>query len=148
MKKKKKKKKAMPRLNIDQRNEAIGMLNSGVRQERVAEHFHVHQSTVSRLQNRYRATGRVRDLPRTAAQRLTSTRQGRYVVASYLRNRFRTARETARAIVGRKGRGLCERVLRRRLAARSLRCRRPSRRQIMAHQQRLALRRWATALGN
>ena len=75
----------------DQRNQAIGMLNRRIGQERVAQHFHVHQSTVSRLQKRDRATGWVSDHPRPGAQHVMSSRQDRYIVISHLCNRFRIA---------------------------------------------------------
>ena len=137
----------MPRLTNDQRNQAIWMLKSGINQERVARHFHVHQSTVSRLNNRYRATGRVSDCPHPGAQRVMSARQDRYIVISHLHNHFTTVEETARTTIGMRGRLINDWTIRCHLAVQRLR-RRPYSGQILTHQHWLAQQWWAAAGGN
>ena len=62
----------------------------------VAQQFGVHESTISRLVQRLRATGRLTDRPRSGRPRVTTQRQDRRIRLVHLRNSLRTATETAR----------------------------------------------------
>ena len=53
----------MPRLNQNQRLRAIGMLESGRRHADVATQFGVSRVNVTRLAERYRASGSFADRP-------------------------------------------------------------------------------------
>jgi transposase len=86
----------MPRLSDIDRGRAIGMLDAGTRIRAVATALHVHESSISRLRNRYTTTGRTADRPRSGRPRVTTNRQNRYIVLQHLRNRRRNAAQTAR----------------------------------------------------
>ena len=64
----------MPRLRNDQRLRAVGMLESGLTQERVAGLFGVARITINRLWQRYRANASVADRPHTGRPRVTTPR--------------------------------------------------------------------------
>ena len=50
-----------PGMTFEQRERAIGMLTAGMSARDVARHFQRHESTLSRLLNRFRQTGNVAD---------------------------------------------------------------------------------------
>ncbi len=133
----------MPRLNNADRNQAIGMLDAGNSQLRVARRFHVHPSTINRLLNRYQTTGTVNDRRRSGTPRVTTDRQDRNIRLRHLRNRFLTAASTARTEVGTRGRLISARTVRRRLAAARLHCYQPYRGLILLHRHRQARLLWA-----
>ena len=63
----------MPRLNNDERNQAVGMLNAGMSAIVVSRHFGCTRKTIERLRRRFRvtATGRQYDIhPQTVRSRL------------------------------------------------------------------------------
>ena len=82
-------------------------------------------STISRLVQRLRATGRLTDRPRSGRPRVTTQRQDRRIRIVHLRNRLRTAAENAREVIGTHGRRVCPRTVRNRLREFDLRPRRP-----------------------
>jgi len=94
---------------------------------RVAEHLQVHRSTISRLLARHRATGSVRDRPRSGRPRVTTQRQDRLIRLQHLRNRQQQATETARTTPGRHNNRISAQTVRNRLRRHGLRCRRPYR---------------------
>lgn len=114
----------MPRLSIEERGRALGLVEAGVSQRQVAALLNCSQATISRLVDRHRRTGSARDGQRTGAPRLTTPAVDRYIVNTHLRNRFLPAAVTARGIPGRHG-NISERTIRRRLNAGGLSCRRP-----------------------
>lgn len=105
----------MPRLTIEQRGRAYGMLESGMTRTQVARFFGVSPSTVSRNVRRYRQTGHFKDLPRSGRPRVTSVRQDRYVRLSHLRRRIQPATRTAAATIGTHGRPVSRQTIGRRL---------------------------------
>ena len=115
----------MPRLSDIDRGRAIGMLDAGMRIRAVATALHVHESSISRLRNRYTTTGRTADRPRSGRPRVTTDRQDRYIVLQHLRNRRRNAVQTARETPGRHNNRISDQTVRNRLRAVNLRCRRP-----------------------
>jgi transposase len=115
----------MPRLNERQRGEAIGFLLRGEDQIAVAGRFNVSQSTISRLRRRLLTTGSVKDRPRSGRPRVTTPRQDREIRLLHLRNRFRTAVETAVHVRGRHNARISEKTVRNRLKAAGLKARRP-----------------------
>ena len=105
----------MVRLSQLDRGRAIALILQGRSQRDVAQQFGVHESTISRLVQRLRATGRLThrpDRPRSGRPRVTTQRQDRRI---RLRNRLRTATETAREVIGTHGRRVCPRTVRNRL---------------------------------
>ena len=90
------KSKKMPRLNNDERNQAIGMLNAGMSATVVSRHFGCTRKTIERLQRRFPATGNVADRPRSSRPRVTNAADNPYIVLQHLRNRHLTAATTGR----------------------------------------------------
>ena len=115
----------MVRLSQLHRGRAIALILQGRSQRDVAQQFGVHESTISRLVQRLRATGRLTDRPRSGRPRVTTQRQDRRIRLVHLRNRLRTATETAREVIGIHGRRVCPTTVRNRLREFDLRPRRP-----------------------
>ena len=67
----------MPRLNNDERNQAIGMLNAGVLATVVSRHFGCTRKTIERVRRRFRVTGNVVDRPRSGRPRVTTAANDR-----------------------------------------------------------------------
>ena len=107
----------MVRLSQLDRGRAIALILQGGWQCEVAQQFGVHESTISRLVQRLRA--------RSGHPRVTMQRQDRRICLVYLRNRLRTATETAREVIGTHGHCVCPRTVRNRLREFDLRPRRP-----------------------
>ena len=81
----------MPRLRQNERERAVTYLLQGVSQSEVARCLGVHQSTINRLQ----MTGSTADQPRSGRPRVTTEHQDRRIRLLHLRDRFRTAVQTA-----------------------------------------------------
>ena len=81
----------MPRLNQQNRNQALGMLDGGAGIREVARHFNVDVSTIVRLRRRFNTTGSVADRPRQGGPRVLTPADERFIRLSSLRNRFRPA---------------------------------------------------------
>ena len=86
----------------------------------------MHDSTIKRLVQRLRETGRVADRPRSGRPRVTSQRQDRAIRLARLRNRHLTATETAVNTVGSHNRRIHPKTVRNRLREFGLRARRPN----------------------
>ena len=115
----------MPRLNNDNRNRILGLLQGGLTQIIVAIRFNVNRSKISRLVQRYNATGSVSDRPRPGAMRATTERQDVYIRQRHLRNRFLTALSMANLVVGTRGRQIHRNTVTKRLRDYGIRCRKP-----------------------
>ena len=90
----------MPRLSKDERKRAVTMLLQGATKQEVATALGVHQTTVHRLQGRLVQFGNTNDRPQSGRPRVTTARQDRLMRLTHLRNRTRTAVETAIAMPG------------------------------------------------
>ena len=86
----------MLRLNNDERNQAIGMLNAGMSATIVSPHFVCTRKTIERLRRRFRVTGNVADHPHNGRTRVTTAADDRYIVLQHLLNRRLTAATTRR----------------------------------------------------
>lgn len=86
----------MPRLNQDQRNQAVGMLNAGQTVSAVSRAFGCTRRTITLLIRRFRQTGSVQDRVRTGRPRKTTARDDRYIALTHLRQRHIPATITAR----------------------------------------------------
>ena len=86
----------MPKLNNDERNQAIGMLNAGISATVVSRHSGCTCKTIERLRRRFRVTGNVADRPRSGRSRVTTAADDRYIVLQHLRNRRLTEAATGR----------------------------------------------------
>ena len=86
----------MPRLNNDERHQAIGMLNVGMSVAVVSRHFCCTRKNMDRLRRRFCVTGKVADRPRSERPRVTTAADDRHVVLQHLRYRRLTAAATGR----------------------------------------------------
>ena len=73
---------------FEQRERAIGMLTAGISARDIAWHFQCHESTISRLLNRFQQTGNIADQPRSGRLCKTTLREDRFLTTSSRRNRF------------------------------------------------------------
>ena len=78
----------MARLNIDQRNQIIGMITDGSHVTYVSRLFNCARATINRLITRFNATGSVKDGPWSDHLRVTTPREDRFITLSHLRRRF------------------------------------------------------------
>ena len=113
----------MGRLNAADRNQAIGRLQAGESKSEVARIFNVHPSTITRLWNRFRETNSTNDRPRLGRPRVTTPAQDRYIRVTHLRDRLRTARDTAQEQFG--ARRVSDQTIRNRLREVGIRAKRP-----------------------
>ena len=135
----------MPRLNKDERNQAIGMLSIGTSKRNVARLMNCNRSTIIDLWNHYKQQGHARDRPRTGRPRVTTANQDRYMRLSHARDRFLSAAETARQTIGTHNRPINGNTVSRLLAENGLRSRRPYTGQILLPRHRQARLAWANA---
>ena len=105
--------------------------------------FNKRQNTIRKLRAKFRATGRVADLPRRPMGRVTSRAQDRQIVLSHLRNRFLSAAATARQIVGTHARPIHPKTVRNRLKDVGLHARRPLKVPPLTARHRRARLAWA-----
>ena len=81
----------MPRVPAHLCERALGMLQGGMKTADVAGAINCSVSTVRRLRQRYRETGRTADHPRSGRPCVTTPAQDRYIRISHLRDRYRMA---------------------------------------------------------
>ena len=111
----------MPRITNEERERALSMLEAGLSNSEVARRLGCNHSTIIRLQRRVTETGSAADRHRSGRGRVTSHTQDRNIQAQHLRNRFRTAAQTARS------RRISSSTVRRRLHSVNSRARMPYR---------------------
>lgn len=138
----------MPRLAEHEREQAIGMLRSGMTEARVARHFRVHRCTISRLQIRYAETGATADRPRPGQPRVTTRAQDRHMRVSHLRDRFLPASRTAAETIGRHQRQISSRTVRRRLRDQGIRSYRANVGLVLTDRRRETRRTWGRRYSN
>ena len=111
----------MPRLMTNERHRAVGLLVGGVGIRQVARMKGCSPQTIINLRRRYQETNYVDDRPRPGAERVTTPDQDRYIcvyiVLQHLRDRFRTAVQTAAEIPGTHQERISPTTVRRRLHA-------------------------------
>ena len=114
----------MPRLNENQRNNAIGQLQAQVKPRHMYFRvLNVSQSNISCLWDRYQQQGSTHDRPRSGRPRVTTPAQDRDIRLRHLRDRFTTATSTAAAIP--EQRRISDQTVRNRLREAGIRARRP-----------------------
>ena len=114
-----------PGITFEQGERAIGMLTAGMSARDVARHFQRHESTISRLLNRFQQTGNVADRPRSGRPRKTTPREDRFLTTSSRRYRFLSSRKLGRLLRKATGTRVCDRTVRNRLHAARLKACRP-----------------------
>jgi transposase len=130
----------MPWLSENQRNRAFRMVQAGMAQNTVARHFGVHRNTIQSLWRRFQQSGNTRDCPRSMRHHVTSLRQDNHCRLVHLRNRFQSARLTARCIPGH--RPISPWTARNRLREYNIWPRRPAVRPILVQRHRTASLAW------
>ena len=86
----------MPRLNQNQRIQALTMLARGDNVSNVSRAFGCHRNTIIRLRQCFQKTGGVADRCRSGRPRVTNPRTDRFITLTRLRRRFETATSFAR----------------------------------------------------
>ena len=127
---------AMPRLNPQQREQAIGRLHAGQPARVIANDFNCNVRKIERLRVRYNATHSTNDRPRGGRPQVTTAHQNRLMVRQHLRNWFTRATETARQTVGTHQRPISADTVRHRLVASNLRGYRPARGPVLTSRHR------------
>ena len=132
----------MPRLSKIHRERALGMKTSGWNLSRIARHFNVAVSTISRLRERFRETGSSDDRPRSGAPRVTTPAQDRHIRLQHLRDRFRPATRTAPATPSTHNRQISDQTVRNRLHESGLWARCPCVGHVLNQGRRAVRSRW------
>ena len=86
----------MPRLNQNQRIQALTMLARGNNVSDVSRAFGRHRHTIIRLRQRFQQTGGVADRRRPGRPRITNPQTDRFITLTHLRRRFQKATRSAR----------------------------------------------------
>lgn len=134
------------KLNNQDRARLIGQIQAGRSKHDVAYEFGVHVRTVTRLMNKFNATGELKDLPRSGRPKVTTVREDNFVRQCALRNRFRTAPEINSQMQNGRlpgQRRVSVQTVRNRLHARGLKSRRPSVKSLLTDEQKRARLRWS-----
>lgn len=126
----------MPRLNENQRNRAVGMLQARMAQNTVPRHFGVHRDTIQSIWRRFQQSGNTQDRPSSGRPRVTSRQQDNHIRLVHLRHRFQTASWTARSTPGL--RPISGRTVRNRMPEQNVRPRRPAVRSVLLQRHRIA----------
>lgn len=129
----------MPRLNQNQRIQALTMLARGDSVTDVSRALGCHRNTVIRLRQRVQQTGELADRPRSGRPRCTNPQTDRFITLTHLRRRFQTASSTARQY------GISSQTVLRRLrqARAPIRPRRPYVGPVLTARHRAARLQWA-----
>ena len=86
----------MPRLNQNQRIQALTMIARGDNVSNVSRAFGCHRNTIIRLRKRFQQKGGVADRRRPGRPRVTNPQTDRFITLTHLRRRFQTATSFAR----------------------------------------------------
>ena len=129
----------MPRLNQNQRIQALTMFARGDNVSNVSRAFGCHSNTIVRLCQRFQPTSGVADRRRPGRPRVTNLRTDRFITLTRLRRRFQTATSSARQY------GISKLTVLRRLrqARQLIRPRRPYLEQVLTARHRAARLHWA-----
>ena len=129
----------VPRLNQNQRIQALTMLARGDKVSNLSRAFGCHRNTIIRLCKRYQQTSGVADRRRPARPRVTNPRTDKFITLRHLRRRFQTATSSARQY------GISKQTVLRRLrqARQLIWPKRPSVGQVLTARHRAARLQWA-----
>ena len=86
----------MPRLNQNQRIQALTTLAHGNNVSNISREFGCHRNTIIRLRQLFQQIGGVADRQRPGRPRVTNPRMDRFITLKHLRHRFQTATSSAR----------------------------------------------------
>ena len=133
----------MPRLNQNQRIQALTMLARGDNVSNVSRAFGCHRITIIRLRQRFQQTCGVADRRRPGRPRVTNPRTDRFIMLTHLPRRFQMATSSARQY------GFSKQTVLRRLrqARQPIRPRNPYVEQVFTVRHRAARLQWAQRWG-
>ena len=80
----------MPRLSDLDRCRAIELFDSGLGIKAVSRFLHATPKTIKKISAKYRATGQVKDLPRSGRPRVKTKQQDRCIINRAIINRTST----------------------------------------------------------
>ena len=129
----------MPRLNQNQRIQALIMLARGNYVSNVSRAFGCHRNTIIRLRQSFQQTGGVADRRRPSRPRVTNPRTDRFSTLTHLRCCFQTVTSSA----GQYGISKQTMLRRPRQARQPIRPRRPYMGQVLTARHRAARLQWA-----
>ena len=129
----------MPRLNQNQRIQALTKSARGDNVSNVSRAFSCHRNTIIRLRQRFQQTGGVADRRRPGRPRVTNPLTDRFITLTHLQRRFQTATSSARQY------GISKHTVLRRLkkARQPIRPRRRYVGQVLTARHRAASLQWA-----
>uniref|UniRef100_A0A674C2M4 Transposase Tc1-like domain-containing protein n=1 Tax=Salmo trutta TaxID=8032 RepID=A0A674C2M4_SALTR len=130
----------MPRVPAHLRERALGKLQGGIRTADVARAINCNVSTVRRLRQCYRETGRTADRPHSGRPCVTTPAQDRYIRTSHLRDRYRMATTTVRVTPGTHNPSISAQTVLNRLREAGLRACRPVVRQVLTRHHQVQRR--------
>ena len=133
----------MPRLNQNQRNQAIGMIQSGMKQHQVAARFGVHSSTIGRLRDRFQQTTSVKDYPRSGRPRKTTHQDDRSIRLRVLRKRKISAKQLQYELRRNRNVMVSVQTVRNRIRRAGLKSYRPYKGLVLSPVHRAARLRWS-----
>ena len=131
-------------LNPFDRGRAMAWTQDGVRPREIGRRLGVSHSVISRLQERFQATGRVENRPHPGRPRATTRRQDRFIVRQALQTRTTTASTIRRRLRVATNTDICEQVVRNHLYDVRLHARRPLVRPRLTQRHRDARLAWST----
>lgn len=134
---------ARRRLTAEQRGRALALLDEGIGLREVSRRLHVSHSTISRLRERFNATGSSQERRHTGRPRATTRQQDRYLMLGALRDRTSTAVILRGQLRATTGANISCSTVRRRLHEAGLRSRRPAVRPVLSAVNRTRRLAWA-----
>ena len=91
----------MPRVSNVQKARAIGQIEAGMLQKDVAERLGVSPGTITKWKQKFRATGEVKDRPRSGRPKIKTEQQDHYIRTLALQNRRRSSQSILRSVARR-----------------------------------------------
>nr|CAH7753055.1 unnamed protein product [Callosobruchus chinensis] len=138
----------MPRNELsafDRTRIIIALWQEGLSRHQIAKRLSVVRSTVSRSIRRYEETGEVNSRPRTGRPTVGTRREDRYIAQLARRERSVTVPVLRSQFQRTFNRVISTSIIRRRVLASGLRCRRPLRVPLLTARHRTARLQWARA---
>jgi len=132
------------KLSLLDRGRAVGWFQDGVGIREIARRLQVSPSVITRLRQRYQATGRVEDRPRPGRPKKTTAREDRLITRRAQAVRTSTANRIRRQLRAATNTNVSGQTVRNRLHAAQYHARRPAKRAKLTLAHKRARRAWCT----